>query len=130
MSTENKVFFVLGCIFLTAAGALATFGFHGPVEILTPEKRQSWGWAVDMQYYHGLGLLLIALLNHLLGPSSLIRVAGVMMTSGILIFAGLIYAESLGASESVGEIVPSGGFLLMLSWLALAAGVVVAKQKS
>ena len=127
MSTESKVFIVLGCIFLATAGSLAAFGFHGPADIITPEKRSSWFWAVDMQYYHGAGLVLVGVFTHLLGASWFIRAAGILMTTGILIFAGLIYAATLGAPESVIEIVPSGGFMLMLSWIALAIGVVRSK---
>ena len=123
MSTESKWFIAIGCVFLTTAGALAAFGFHGPAEILTPPKRASWAWAVEMQYYHGVGLLAVGLLTHLLGGSWLLRSAGLLMIAGVLIFSGLIYAGTLGAPEALGEIVPSGGFMLMVSWLVLAAGV-------
>jgi uncharacterized membrane protein YgdD (TMEM256/DUF423 family) len=123
MSAESKWFFVLGCVFLATAGALAAFGFHGPADILTPAKRASWVWAVEMQYYHSAGLLVVGLLIHLLGSSWLVRAAGVLMIAGIVVFSGLIYAGTLGAPEAFGEVVPSGGFMLMLSWLVLAAGV-------
>lgn len=124
MSTEIKAYIVIGCVFLATAGALAAFGFHGPADIITPDKRQSWGWAVDMQYYHGAGLILVAILGHLLGMSWFIRGAGLLMIGGMLIFSGLVYAETLGMPESLGEIVPTGGSMLMASWLVLAVGVI------
>ncbi|MEJ2139191.1 MAG: DUF423 domain-containing protein [Gammaproteobacteria bacterium] len=127
MSTESKLFIVAGCFFLATAGALAAFGFHGPEDILTPEKRQSWSWAVDMQYYHGGGLVLVAILMQQCGSSWFIRGAGILMVAGILIFSGLVYAETLGMPESIGEIVPTGGSMLMLSWVLLAIGVLRAK---
>jgi uncharacterized membrane protein YgdD (TMEM256/DUF423 family) len=123
MSADNKFFIVMGCFFLATAGALAAFGFHGPEEIMTPEKKQSWAWAVEMQYYHGGGLILVALLANQLGSSWLIRSAGILMIGGIIIFSGLVYAETLGMPEAVGEIVPTGGAMLMLSWVSLAIGV-------
>jgi len=123
MSVESKWFFALGCLFLATAGALAAFGFHGPADMLTPAKRASWAWAVEMQYYHGAGLLAVGVLIHLLGSSWLLRSAGLLMLAGILVFSGLIYAGTLGAPEAFGEVVPSGGFMLMVSWLVLAAGV-------
>ena len=58
-----------------------------------------------------------------IGPSWPLRLAGAAMLAGILIFSGLIYAETLGAPESIGEIVPTGGTLFMLSWLLVAIGV-------
>jgi len=123
MSTENKIFLVLACFFLATAGALAAFGFHGPADIMTPEKRPSWQWAVDMQYFHGLGLIAVAVLGHLLGASWFIRIAGALMVGGILVFSGLVYAGTFGLLESVSEIVPTGGSMLMLSWVFLAVGV-------
>jgi uncharacterized membrane protein YgdD (TMEM256/DUF423 family) len=123
MSNESKVFAVVGCIFLATAVILAAFGFHGPAEIMSPEKMPAWNWAVEMQYYHGVGLIVIAMLMHVLGKSWLISISAVMMTLGIFTFAGLIYAKTLGAPEWVGELVPIGGFLLMFAWLFLALGV-------
>lgn len=128
MPTESKIFIAIGCVFLATAGALAAFGFHGPEDILTPEKRQSWAWAVEMQYYHGGGLVLVGLLGDRLGFSWFIRGAGIMMVAGILIFSGLVYAETLGMPESIGEVVPTGGATLMLSWLVLAIGVITARK--
>ena len=128
VSTESKWFIAIGCFFLATAGALAAFGFHGPAEILTPTKHASWAWAVEMQYYHGAGLLAVGLITHLLGSSWLVRGAGLLMITGIMVFSGLIYAGTLGAPEAFGEIVPSGGSMLMISWLFLAAGVLRARS--
>lgn len=129
MSGESKLFVVIGCIFLATAGALAAFGFHGPADIMTPGKQQSWAWAVEMQYYHGAGLLLVGILADRLGFNWFIRGAGLLMIAGILIFSGLVYAETLGMPESIGEIVPTGGTMLMGSWLLLAIGVLRAKSQ-
>ena len=128
MSADSKIFISIGCLFLATAGALAAFGFHGPAEILTPEKRASWAWAVEMQFYHGGGLLLVGILADRLGKSWFIRGAGVFMIAGILIFSGLIYAQILGMPEALGQIVPTGGSMMMLSWVLLAIGVISAKR--
>lgn len=128
MPTDSKVFISVGCLFLAAAGALAAFGFHGPADILTPEKRASWAWAVEMQFYHGGGLLAVGILADRLGKSWLIRGAGVLMIAGILIFSGLIYAQILGMPKALGQIVPSGGSMMMLSWIVLAIGVMTARR--
>jgi uncharacterized membrane protein YgdD (TMEM256/DUF423 family) len=128
MSADSKIFISIGCLFLATAGALAAFGFHGPAEILTPENRASWAWAVEMQFYHGGGLLLVGILADRLGKSWFIRGAGVLMIAGILIFSGLIYAQILGMPEALGQIVPTGGSMMMLSWVLLAIGVITAKR--
>ena len=128
MSADSKFFISVGCLMLASAGALAAFGFHGPADILTPEKRASWAWAVEMQFYHGGGLLIVGILADRLGKSWFIRAAGLLMIAGILIFSGLIYGQTLGLSEAFGQIVPSGGSMMMLSWLALAVGVLTVKR--
>ena len=82
-----------------------------------------------MQYYHGGGLILVGILTHLLGSSWFIRGAGALMIAGIIVFSLIVYAETLGwVSEAVGEIVPMGGSMLMLSWVSLAIGVLAAKR--
>lgn len=128
MSADSKFFISIGCLFLATAGALAAFGFHGPADILTPEKRASWAWAVEMQFYHGGGLLVVGLLADRLGKSWFIRGAGLLMLTGILIFSGLIYAQTFGLPKALGTIVPTGGGMLMLSWVALAIGVWTANK--
>lgn len=99
---------------------LSAFGFHGLGDSISPEQQASWGWAVEMQYYHSLGLIVIAALSAYLGGVLLIRLAGGLMIIGMLIFSGLIYAEILGAPESLGEIVPMGGTCFMISWVLVA----------
>lgn len=125
MFGKSKVYIGAGCFFLATAGALAAFGIHGPAEIMTPAVQQSWDWAVEMQFFHGLGLILVGLLLNQFGPLLLARIAGVLMMVGVLMFSGLIYLEKLGAiSGTLSEIVPIGGTMLMASWLLLAVGVV------
>ena len=122
MNTLDRTFVILGALSLTAAAALSAWGFHGLADVLTPAKRESWEWAVQMQSYHSLGLILVGLLALQLGSSWPFRAAGLLMIVGILVFSGLIYAEALGAPEAVGEIVPMGGTCFMLAWIALALG--------
>jgi uncharacterized membrane protein YgdD (TMEM256/DUF423 family) len=126
--TDSRIFIAIGCVFLATAGSLAAFGFHGPEDIMTPEKLPSWAWGVEMQFYHGLGLVLVGILAKQVGASWFIRGAGILMVAGVFVFSVLIYAETLGAPEAVGEIVPTGGAMLMLSWVALAIGVLRAKR--
>jgi uncharacterized membrane protein YgdD (TMEM256/DUF423 family) len=127
MRTDSKIFLVLGCLFLATAGSLSAFGFHGPETILTPDERIAWGWAVDMQYYHSLGLLLVALLANVVGQSRFIWLGGALMTAGIAVFSIMIYLNALGVLESLSFIVPYGGAMFMLSWLALAIGALSGK---
>ena len=124
MTVFDRLFIIAGCIFLTAGGMLGAYGFHGLANVLGPDARASWEWAVQMQYYHSLGLILVGILGIQLGVSWFFRLAGLLMIVGILIFSGLVYAEyTVGIPAALGRIVPSGGTAMMASWLALAIGV-------
>lgn len=123
MTTFDKTLAIVGCLSLTAAAMLSAYGFHGLDDVLTPEKKESWQWAVEMQFYHSLGLVALGALGAALGGSLLFRLAGALMILGMIIFSGLIYAEALGAPAAIGEIVPMGGTCFMLSWALVAAGV-------
>jgi len=128
MPAIDRLFMILGAVSLTLAALLSAYGFHGLADVLSEAKQASWAWAVEMQYYHSLGLILVGLLSLQLGPNWPLRAAGALMIAGIVIFSGLIYAECLGAPESIGEIVPTGGTAFMLGWLAVALGVWRAKR--
>lgn len=120
MQNVERGLMIAGCLLLAAAGALSAYGFHGLADSISPAKQESWHWAVDMQFYHSLGLILTGLIGAQSRPVWLPRLAGSAMLAGILIFSGLIYAEILGAPEAWGEIVPFGGTLFMISWVLLA----------
>lgn len=120
MAVLNRVFIAIGALSLTAATILSAYGFHGLADVLSVEKQQSWQWAVQMQTYHSLGLILVAALAHQLGGHLLLKVAGGLMILGMIVFSGLIYAESLGAPDAIGEIVPLGGVSFMIAWVAVA----------
>ncbi len=119
---------ITGALSLTAAALLSAYGFHGLADVLTPAKQAAWAWAVEMQFYHSLGLIIVGLLGHQLGPSWMLRLGGFLMIAGMLIFSGLIYATSLGAPEAWGQIVPTGGTAFMLGWVSVALGVWRAKR--
>lgn len=127
MSTESKIFIVIGCVLLALANALAAFGFHAPPEIMPPEKFQNWFWAVDMQYYFGGGLVVLGILIKVVGPSWPLRIGGILMIAGLLIFAGLLYVQAITDYQSPTNTVPMGGQMLILSWLAVAIGVIRSK---
>ncbi|MEC9375737.1 MAG: DUF423 domain-containing protein [Pseudomonadota bacterium] len=128
MLIESKIFIVIGCFFFSTAIILSAFGFHGPDQILAPRDRISWSWAVEMQIYHSLGLILIGFLANFLKVSWVIRAAGILMILGILIFSFLIYANAVGLIEEISNIVPVGGFMFITSWLLLAIGVIKVKS--
>jgi uncharacterized membrane protein YgdD (TMEM256/DUF423 family) len=112
----------LGALLLLIAVAAGAFGAHGLRARLSPEALSQWHTAVEYQFYHGLGILLVAALSERLGQGSM-RWACRLFLGGTLLFSGSIYLLStreltgfhaLGAI--LGPITPVGGLLLMAGW--------------
>jgi uncharacterized membrane protein YgdD (TMEM256/DUF423 family) len=120
MTKQNRFFVVIGALSLTAAAMLGAYGVHGLADTVTPQKQQSWGWAVEMQSYHSLGLILIALLGAQLGNPKLLKWAGWIFVIAMFLFSGSIYLEILGAPEVIGNIAPTGGTSFMIGWILVA----------
>jgi uncharacterized membrane protein YgdD (TMEM256/DUF423 family) len=123
MTSYDKKFLIFGALSLTAAAMLGAYGVHGLAGSITPAKQQSWGWAVEMQSYHSLGLILIALLSPQLRQSTLLRWAGWIFIAGIFLFSGSIYLSILGAPAVIGSIAPTGGSSFMVGWVLVALAV-------
>jgi uncharacterized membrane protein YgdD (TMEM256/DUF423 family) len=120
MTQSEKAFVIIGALSLTLAAMLGAYGVHGLADSISPQRQQSWGWAVQMQSYHSLGLLLIAALDHRLGHPALLKWAGWIFVAGMLLFSGSIYLDVLGMSETIGEIAPIGGTSFMVGWVLVA----------
>lgn len=108
---------------MTVAMILGAYGVHGLAGTISPAKQQSWAWAVELQSYHSLALILIALLGTRLGQSKLLIWAGWIFIVGIFLFSGTIYLPILGAPGALGKITPTGGMSFMVGWVLVALAV-------
>ena len=120
----------VGALLLLIAVAAGAFGAHGLRARLSPEALDQWHTAVEYQFYHGLGILLVAALSERLGPGS-VRWASLLFLSGTLLFSGSIYLLSTreltgfhGIGAILGPITPVGGLLLMAGWTTLLISAV------
>jgi uncharacterized membrane protein YgdD (TMEM256/DUF423 family) len=110
---------------LLTAVALGAFGAHGLKARLSPEALGQWRTGVEYQFYHGLGLLALALV-----PATLLgkvgRWSANLFKVGILFFSGSLYLLSTreltgshGLTPVLGPITPLGGLLFMAGWMVL-----------
>jgi uncharacterized membrane protein YgdD (TMEM256/DUF423 family) len=115
--------------------ALGAFGAHALESYLqaqspdvaeTARLLQTWEVAVRYQMYHALALLFAGLwaASH---PSRALTMAGWAFLVGVAIFSGCLYALVLTGVKILGAIVPIGGVLLILGWLALLTGSFAAR---
>lgn len=120
MATQKQLLLSLAGLSLllaTAAGAVASHALVFPSE----QAFRSFETAVQFQFFHGLGVIAIALVG-LAGRGGFIRaVAAWLMLAGTLLFCGSIYARALGASPGIVAVAPYGGVSFMVAWLAFAA---------
>ena len=128
MNSIDKTFIVIGALLLSTGAMLSAYGFHGLAPTLTEEDRLAWRWAVQMQTYHALALILVSLLNDRFGPSKLFLLACSLFVFGIVVFSGSVYVTKLGGPESFGEIAPIGGSSIMAAWLLVALGALLTKR--
>ena len=123
MSSEAKFFLIVGAVLLAVAVQLGAMGAHALTDSLSVTDLRAWTFAVQFQFYHALGLVLIGILVHLLGNRAPLNWSGWSMLAGIFVFSGSIYVTALGGPDAVGMVAPFGGALFMLAWILVAVAV-------
>ena len=109
----------LGALNIFIAVGAGAFAAHGLKNVLSPEYLDTFKTAADYQVIHGIGMLIIGLLNKH-NASSYNTVAAMIMFIGIILFSGSLYALTLTGTKWLGIITPFGGSCLLISWLIIA----------
>lgn len=118
----HKLFVVTGILFTMSAVVLGAFAAHGLKSKLTVDMLNVFQTGVQYQMYHGLGLMLIAVIaSHV--SSGWLTYSGYLMLVGVICFSGSLYALALTGNKWFGPITPLGGSMLILGWLALLLAV-------
>ncbi|MEX2175481.1 MAG: DUF423 domain-containing protein [Pirellulaceae bacterium] len=127
--SRDKLWLLSGAILGGLAVALGAFGAHGLKSMFREQGLSAgeidrllanWNTAAHYQLIHAVALLAIGLLAARRCGLA-VHLAGAAMTLGTLIFSGCLYALVLtGLSTIFGRIVPIGGVLLIVGWVALA----------
>jgi uncharacterized membrane protein YgdD (TMEM256/DUF423 family) len=113
-----------GAGLLLLAVGLGAFGAHGLRGRIGAEALGQWRTAVEYQFYHGLGLLLLAGIR-VHGTLSRVRTMRLLLV-GSALFSGSLYLLSTreltgwwGLTAIFGPMTPIGGLLLMAGWAVL-----------
>lgn len=107
-----------------AAGAFAA---HGLKDILSDEYLSTFRTAADYQMMHGLGMILIGLINKYNSNRCNIA-AAVFMLIGIILFSGSLYMLTLTGTRWLGIITPFGGICFLIAWLTLGFNFLLSKD--
>jgi uncharacterized membrane protein YgdD (TMEM256/DUF423 family) len=119
---KNQTILISGAVFMALAVILGAFGAHALKTRLSPEIMQVYHTAVEYQFYHALGLLLIGLIGFQM-ESKWLRWSGLLINIGIILFSGSLYVLSLTEIKVIGAITPFGGLSFVVGWIFLAIGI-------
>ena len=124
-STMDKRSLGWGAGFLFLSVAFGAFGAHALKAVLNTDQLGQWHTAVQYQFYHGLGLLVLAMAGDRL-PSRSVKAIRTVFVAGVWLFCGSIYLLStrellgIGAATSLlGPITPVGGLCFLGGWIVL-----------
>jgi uncharacterized membrane protein YgdD (TMEM256/DUF423 family) len=120
---------VLGALSGCGAVAMAAAAAHALPQKLTPKALDAVRAAIQMQGWHAIALVLVALWLLRAGPlpATVANLAGAAFALGLLLFCGSVYFGEL-AGLRFGPTAPIGGTLLMLGWLLLALSAILAAR--
>lgn len=128
MSSRGRSFVALAAVSLLVATMLGAYASHG-MRAAPAASVDAVRTAVAFQFYHGLGLLAVAVLEERLA-SRLAAAAGWLFVAGTVLFCGAIYVSRLAGLTAVGAVAPLGGIALMAGWAALAAAAVISRGRA
>lgn len=115
----NKFIFKSGVLFCFLAVSIGAFGAHALKDTLISNGYQStFETGVKFQFYHGLALLIVALLSRHYKSKNLVYAAYCFII-GILLFSGSLYFLSLTGHKNLGIITPFGGVSFIVGWILL-----------
>jgi uncharacterized membrane protein YgdD (TMEM256/DUF423 family) len=117
----------LGAFNAFIAVAAGAFAAHGLRDILSNEYLSTFKTAADYQMMHGIGLILIGLINKQ-NTNRCNIAAALFMLSGILLFSGSLYLLTLTGTRWLGIITPFGGVCFLIAWLTLGFNYLLGKE--
>jgi uncharacterized membrane protein YgdD (TMEM256/DUF423 family) len=124
MTATNRFLLAAGATALLLATALGAYGTHGLRGSIPEASWAAYETAIAYQFYHGLGLLAVAVVLQRHPSSGWLAASGWLLCTGIVLFCGSIYAVAFGAPATISSLAPLGGIAFMLGWLALAMAAI------
>jgi uncharacterized membrane protein YgdD (TMEM256/DUF423 family) len=120
MSSITRLFLALGSLSAMLSVLLGAFGAHALRVRMTPELLAVYQTGTQYQFYHSLGLLIVAVLLAHFPERNEFAWAGWLMFVGIILFSGSLYMLSLTGIRALGAITPIGGLAFIVAWAVLA----------
>ena len=123
----SNLFIGLGALSAFISVAAGAFGAHALKQVLDTNMLAVYHTAVDYQFFHSLGLIVIGIL-HKISPRHCHPISAWTMLAGIIIFSGSLYILSTAGIKWLGMITPIGGICFLAAWLILALSYLAGGQ--
>jgi len=114
-----KRFLIIGALLAMFSVILGAFGAHLLKDGLTEARFETFSTAVDYQFWHALGLMIVGVAGFKLSSNSWL-IAGYCLLAGALIFSGSLYLLIATNTGWLGAITPIGGILMIIGWALFA----------
>ena len=120
MNAPLRFFLVFACV--SAALSIGVSAVAAHALTLSVQDAQALAWALDLQRFHALGLLVLVVLARQGGPNAWTMATGALFVAGTLLFSLSIELRLLHGIELLRPLVPYGGMAFMAGWVTLAIG--------
>ena len=118
MNITTKRFIQYGAIMMALSVAIGAFGAHALKPMLDEHMTKVYNTAVQYQFYHALGLFVVAFIAHF-NTSNKVKLSGNIMFFSIFIFSGSLYIMTITGIKWLGAITPIGGTGFIIAWVLL-----------
>ena len=123
----SNLFIGLGALSALISVAAGAFGAHALKHALDADMLAVYHTAVDYQFFHSIGLIIIGALQKI-SPRHCHPISAWTMLAGIIIFSGSLYILSTTGIKWLGMITPIGGICFLAAWLVLALSYLAGEQ--
>lgn len=121
VSSRGHTVIMLGATMAFLSVAAGAFGAHGVKPLLSEDLFGIYQTAVQYQFFHSMGLLIVGVMITL--PLRLsyrhLTIAAASFLLGILLFSGSLYLYAFTGVKKLGMITPFGGLCFLVGWLML-----------
>jgi len=123
MKTDmNRFALISGSLMCAIAVATGAFGAHALLDIVSPERIDTWQTGARYLMYHGIGLFAVGILSAVL--KNPFKRPVTLLFSGATLFSLALFTLVLTNTAWLGAIAPIGGVLMILGWLGLAFSII------
>lgn len=119
-SLTPRLWRICGALFAGTGTIMGALTAHMPDANFGAGGRAMAHGAMEMQMWHALALIVLGLTTHQ-KPGRLLAIGGCGLLLGTVLFCGGVYYTAFSGHHAA-HVAPTGGSILILSWLCLAVG--------